>query len=692
MSFILSLAHFAARCLHALLAAVFALTMANVTAAPFSITADTTSAQVLGAGQTGTVADGSTLSVSGPAVAVSITGNRATLNNLGTIDQTGTGRAVRDTTGVADLVINNGSPANARATIRSADNDAIQMDVPKASVTLNNHGALIALKASGKGAQAVDFSAVEGANVVNNYQGAIIRTARGRCVRPGENGLVFNAGSIVSTAVTDKGDGAIDGGKHNGIRITNDSTGLIDGSRHGITGKQADASVDYTMTVTNDAGGIIRGSDGAGLNLDGTSARQVITVRNRGTIIGNGVTGDGDGIDVDAMVDITNSGIIRSVNAVSPQGSGPAFSEGISAAGGTIVNTGTIEGLVAAGNGNAVGRGITLAGNDHVPPDGQRDGIYGNASVSNQSGGRIHGDSDSAIVAAGEASGHTITVENHAGATIRGGGTAYAAIRTVADRTVIVNAGTIDGASSGKAVEMGSANNHLVISGAQAAVIGSINGGVGGNNTMVVDAGVGHSFSYAGAIANFSSVSFDSGDVTLSGQSTYMGDTIVKGGSLTLVGANRIAAASALVLGGGRLNLAGTGSGQRFASLSVLDNSTIHFDAHGSKSPLTFASLGTIAAGKTLTLSSTDGAAGVPPLRFVGDVGSDARFVALTHALRAGDSAVTVDFDGTHTTVAQVPKPGSIALHAIGLPIPDATAEPTQGGERDMIRPGEHGG
>ena len=107
-------------------------------------------------------------------------------------------------------------------------------------------------------------------------------------------------------------------------------------------------------------------------------------------------------------------------------------------------------------------------------------------------------------------------VNNHAGATILGGGADAAAIRTGADSTSIRNAGTINGASSGKAIEMGSANNALVISGGQASILGSINGGSGGKNTMTIDAGQGNVFAYAGSIANFNSVEVQSGNVILS--------------------------------------------------------------------------------------------------------------------------------------------------------------------------------
>jgi autotransporter-associated beta strand protein len=647
-------------CVRTVLCAALALTMGSAAATPFTVAGTTTTAQTLGSGETGTVAAGAALTVAGTAVAVTVNGSNATLNNQGTIAQTGSGRAIRDNTGVANLVVNNGSATNAAATIRTADGDVIQMNKPAASVTLNNYGSLVSLNASAGGSQAVDFSAMTGANVLNNFAGGVITASEADAVRPGANGAVFNAGTIRSTTPSGSSSDGIDGQENSGIRITNAGTGVIDGGRHGITGGAATAATGYTMHVTNDAGGVIRGSNGAGINLDGFNANQVATVVNRGSIIGTGVTGDGDGVDVDGMVNITNSGIIRSNNAFSAAGSGVAYSEGISAGGGTIVNAGRIEGLVAAGNTNAVGRGITLAGNDLA--NGTREGIYGNTSVTNQAGGVIRGGSDSAIVAAGAASGYTITLNNNAGATILGGGAANAAVRTVGDRTVIVNAGTIDGASSGKAIAMGSASNSLVIRGGNAVVIGSIDGGVGDANTMVVDAGAGNKFSYAGAISNFNSVAIDSGAVTFSGQSSYTGATILNGGSLTLVGEQRIAAGSALVLAGGLLNVVETGSGQTFASLSLEDSSTIYY----SNAPLTFSSLGTIVAGKTLTLTDVFGGAGTA-LRFVGDLSGNAGFFDLMSALRSSAGAFSFNFDGAYTNVAQVPEPGTVALFGAGL-------------------------
>ena len=648
--------------LRAVLAGAFALTMASAAATPFTITGTTTTGQTLGSasGQTGAVAAGAALTVGGSTVAVAITGNNATLNNLGTIAQTGTGRAIRDNTGVANLVVNNGSATNAAATMRTADGDVIQMNVPAASVTLNNYGSLVSLNASAGGAQAVDFSSMTGANVLNNYAGGVITASEADAVRPGANGVVDNAGTIRSTTPGGSSSDGVDGQANSGIRIVNAGTGVIDGGRHGITGGAATAATDYTMSVTNSAGGSIRGSNGAGINLDGFNARQVVTVVNHGAIVGNGVTGDGDGVDVDGMVNITNSGIIRSANAFSAPASGVAFSEGISAGGGTIVNAGTIEGLVAAGNTNAVGRGITLAGNDLA--NGTREGIYGNASVTNQAGGLIRGGSDSAIVASGVASGYTITINNNAGATILGGGATNAALRVLADNTVITNAGTINGASSGKAIELGSGNNQVIISGGNAVVLGSINGGVGGANTLAFNAGAGNSFAYAGSIGNFNSVSVNSGAVTLSGQSSYTGATVLNGGSLSLVGADRIAAASALVLNGGLLNIVAIGSGQTFASLALENNATIYY----SDTPLTFSALGSIVTGKTLTLTDVFGGTGTA-LRFVGDLSGDAGFRDLMGALRTGYGAFSFNFDGMYTNVAQVPEPGTVALFGAGL-------------------------
>jgi len=641
---------------------------AVASAADFTITGAGTTAQTLTAGQSGTVAASGTLIVSGDKNTVTVTGNGATLTNLGTIKQTGTGRVIRDNTGVSDLTVNNGSGA----LIQAADADVIQMNKANASVTLNNYGSMISVNASSGGAQAVDFAAItSGANIINNYAGGLLKATDADAVRTGVNGVVNNLGTIVAVAIAKSSSDGIGLEKNSGVQIINGSTGLIEGGRHGITGAQQDATSSFVISVRNEAGGIIRGINGSGINIDGFNAKQSAIIVNHGTITGNGVTGDGDGLDVDGVANITNTGIIRSINAFSAAGAGLAFSEGISVGGGTIINSGTIEGLVNSGNSNAVGRGITLAGNDIAGSNGLREGLYANASITNQAGGVIRGQSDSAIVTVGLASGYTVSITNDAGASIVGGGTANAAIKTGADNTVIVNAGIINGSSSGKAIEMGSGTNSLTITGGT--ITGGINGGSGNANTMVVNPGAGNSFAYAGSISNFSKVEIQSGDVNFSGVSTYTGATRLSGGVLTLDGANRLSSDSALLLNGGTLRLtnAGGANGQGFASLSLTGDSSVLLGG----SSLTFGALGSIVAGNTL--SFTEAASGAYAFRLLGDYSSDAAFQLLLGATHINGLGAQYSFDGAYTTVSAitaVPEPGTYAMLLAGLGLVGAIA------------------
>ncbi|MYM26592.1 PEP-CTERM sorting domain-containing protein [Duganella sp. FT135W] len=637
-----------------------ALPFGVATAADFTISGSSSTAQSLANNQTGSITASGALSVSGSTVAVTVTGNNATVSNLGSIKQTGTGRGIRDNTGVTNLVVNNGSATNSTALMQAADADVIQMAKAGATVTLNNYGAMISLNASVGGAQAVDFNAVTGANVVNNYAGGVLKANDADSVRPGLNGVVNNAGTIQSKIVNgkvDDGTDGVDAQTNTGVQIFNLATGLIEGARHGITGGQVDASSSFTMKVNNSAGGVIRGLNGSGLNLDGFNGKQIVTVVNNGTITGQGVTGDGDGVDVDGVVNISNTGIIRSINAYSAPTAGLAYSEGISVGGGTIVNSGTIEGLVSAGNTNAVGRGITLAGNDITSGalKGQREGLYANANVTNQSGGVTRGQSDSAIVVSGVASGNTVTINNNAGASIIGGGASSPAIKGNADNTVIVTAGVINGASSGKAIELGSGVNSVTITGGT--INGSINGG-GSQSTLVVN---GH-FAYDGAISNFKKVDVQGGDVTFSGVSSYTGATQLSGGTLTLDGAQRLSADSALILNGGTLRLTSAGAdGQAFASLSLSSNSSVLLGG----SSLTFGALGTVVNGATL--SFTEAASGAYAFRVLGNYSGNADFLQLVGATHINGQNATYSFDGTYTRVAAVPEPATYAMLFAGL-------------------------
>jgi hypothetical protein len=655
-----------------LIAASLPLAVSTASAASFNITGSSSSGQTLGSGsnQTGTIAQGASLTTSSSTVAVTVTGSGATLNNLGTISQTGSARAiyVGSTTGATGLTINNGSTNNNSALIQTADNDVIQVKASSASVTLNNYGSMISLNASQGGAQAVDFNNItSGTNIINNYAGALLEAFYADAVRPGVSGQVNNWGTIKSVSGTGSSSDGIDAQSNTGVTIVNYATGLIEGARHGITGGAADSSVSFTTAITNYAGGIIQGDDGSGINLDGFNANQTATVYNYGTITGNGITGDGDGIDVDGVVTIINTGLIQSLNAYSS--SGTAYSEGITVGGGTITNSGTIQGLVATGSTNVLGRGITLAGNDITTGSlaGTREAIYANAVITNLSGGLIKGENDSAIVVDGPASGYTVTINNYAGATIQGGSSTYAAIRTGADNDTINNAGTIDGRSSGLAIDMGAGNNTLTITGGSASILGAINGGNGGNNTLTIDPGTGNNFSYAGSISNFATLSVQSGSVTFSGVSTYTGSTVLNGGTLTLAGIDRLATTSTLVLNGGTLaitNAAGSDA-QTFASLTLSASSTIDLNS----SSLTFSSLGSVASGTVLTILDYSANSTSYALRLLGDYTANPAFASLVSATTINGSAATYSYDGTYTDIeiAAVPEPTTYVMLIAGL-------------------------
>ena len=224
--------------------------------------------------------------------------------------------------------------------------------------------------------------------------------------------------------------------------------------------------------------------------------------------------------------------MIQSLNAFSDVPGGA--SEGVTTGGGTITNSGTIEGDVVAGNVNAVGRGITLAG---VDTSGTPEPIYADSVVTNN--GFIKGQTDSAIVVLGAASGFTVTIDNEAGGTIEGGGDTAAAIQTGADNDTLNNAGEVIADASGKAIDLGDGDDTLNITGGT--IQGDITGGSGAN-TCTIDPGGKHSFTYNGSISDFDSVEIKSGVVSFFGASTYTGTTTVSGG--TLIAANSTGSAT----------------------------------------------------------------------------------------------------------------------------------------------------
>lgn len=633
----------------------------SLPAATFVISTNSTTAQTLGSGsgQTGTINSGVSLTVSGATVAVTITGNNETLTNLGTLSQTGTGRAIRDNTGVTGLIINNGSSTNSTALMQTADADVIQMNKAAASVTFNNYGTLTSLNASAGGSQAIDFNAItSGSNILNNYSTGIIQASEADAVRPGVNGAVNNDGTIKSTTSTGSSSDGIDAQANTGITIVNAAsagggtgTGLIEGARHGITGGNTatDASGNptvnngaYTMSITNNLGGTIKGNNGSGINIDGLNANETATIINRGTITGNGrdlgdgAAHDGDGIDIDGVVNITNTGTIKSINAYggTPVGGvqGIENSEGITVGGGIITNSGLIQGSVAAGNTTAIGRGITIAGVDKLITNGGTgsevdtpipvQAPYATTTITNQVGGQIIGDSDSAIIfSSALSSGFSHTIANQAGALIQTGSTTAPAILTAADFVTINDSGTIDGSSSGKAITMGTAGGAINVSGGSAIINGNIDGGNASVTSATFTPGVGNSFSYSGSMSNLHDVTISTGNVILSGASTYSGSTTVNGTlSVTNTTGSATGSGSVLVNSGGVLK----GTGSIGGDLSLANGGTL--------SP--GLSAGTLGVGGSLSLVSGS------HLAF--DLGSISDLVNITGALNYTGGGATI--------------------------------------------------
>jgi autotransporter-associated beta strand protein len=152
----------------------------------------------------------------------------------------------------------------------------------------------------------------------------------------------------------------------------------------------------------------------------------------------------------------------------------------------------------------------------------------------------------------------------------------------------------------------------------------------------------------------------------LSGVNAYTGKTVVSGGTLTLDGANRLSASSALVIGNGTLKLADSGgpNGQTFTSLSLTDNATLDLGL----SSLSFNTLGTIATGKDLTvLDWSASTSSQYAFRVLGDESANSLFQALVNGTTIDGLAATSHFDGTYTDVAPVPLPGALALLLSGL-------------------------
>lgn len=536
--------------------------------ANFTVTGNDTAAKTLNTGETGTVtAPSGDLNVSGSTATVTVSGGTVSINNAGKIRQTGTARTIdANVAGTSLTIVNSGTISSV------GGNETIRMN-QNATLTLTNQ------------------------------LGAFITSLAADAIRPGNNSTITNFGTISATPPNVASPAGSDGidlrTERTGITINN--SGTISG-RHGIATDGANVGPS-SVTVNNNAGGVIFALNGSGLNIDGVSTTATANVTNafgatiKGGVYSAATDGDGDGIDVDGVLTLNNSGDVLGLGAKG----GSNNAEGIAAGGGSITNTATgrIIGstlLADAPNGDS-----SHGGNGILIDDSNGGNAVAATTVINS--GLIQGKSGFGIKMIGTF-GDTVT--NNAGGTIRGTGTA-AVVDTGDGNDTVTNAGSIihDGGSSQTAIDLGGGNDTLNHNGGT--ITGAIKGGAG-TNTLNLGAGASH----GSATQNFQNVNVASGTGTLAG--VVSGTTLSKGGTGTLVlsGANDYTGTT--TVSAGKLlvnNVAGSGTG----SGSVLVNTGGTLGGIGFISgPITVDgiiapgnSIGTLSVGNSVTWNGSTG-------------------------------------------------------------------------------------
>ena len=307
--------------------------------------------QTVSGSDTGTIDAGATLNT-GSSASIVWSGNATTtpgvvITNSGTV--TSTGRTI-DTTGAftGTFTLKN----NASGKVTSKD-DAFRINGPLANgtVIVNNAGAI-----SSQTGQALDFDKA---------------TAATATITIGNTGTISSAGSDAIR---------LGGGT---IAITN--SGTIETTSSGKRAIKFDTASSFdtlnSLTITNQAGGVITGTDDA-IKISSTTvstAAPVISITNAGTIQS---TSGGQGIDLggiyssNATITVTNqkTGLITAADNDGIQGSN----------GLTINNYGTISSFYAAGTADT-------QNNSAIKVDGDDIGKPIKLTVNNYTGGVISG-------------------------------------------------------------------------------------------------------------------------------------------------------------------------------------------------------------------------------------------------------------------------------------------------------------
>jgi hypothetical protein len=481
--------------------------------------AGTVGAQTL-AGGTGTINVGGAISIpSGGSVALTVTGT-STLNNNGIIQTLGSGRAIDSNSGIANLAVNN------TGLISSVSTDAFRVNTDSA-VSLVNSGTIRVTA----GGQAIDWAAITTkSNMLTNQSTGLISAVGEDAVRPGTNGVVINAGTISATptgGANPSGSDGIDVRTFTGISVTN--TGLITG-RSGIATDGSNAGPS-TITVNNNSGGIIAAINGSGLNIDGVSTSVTANVTNqfgatiKGGVLAIATDGDGDGIDIDGVLTLNNSGDILALGA---KGNGsdalPNGAQAVSIGGGTIINNATGRIIGSTLLADAPAGDPTRAGEGILSDNSSGGNAVAKTTVTND--GLIQGKSGAAIRFV---STFADSVTNNATGTIQGAGAAAlgAAIQTGNGDNTLTNRGAIIG-ENGSAINLQGGNDTLNLY-TGSSVVGAIDGGAGNDGLHLLGAGSGS----LGSVSNIETLNVDAGHWAVNNAQSYSsGGAIAFGASL----------------------------------------------------------------------------------------------------------------------------------------------------------------
>ena len=417
---------------------------------------------------------------------------------------------------------------------------------PAGTFTLDNAGTIQSTGVGANNGQAIDFNDLDSVNghvTITNEVTGLIQAADADAVRAGTNATVNNFGTIKSLngTPTSTGNDGLDFQGNTGDTVNNgDAThtaALISGARHGITG-------DNPVTVTNY--GEILGNSGSGINLD-TASTTTTTIENHGTIIGTSVNADGDGVDVDGLIMLSNYGTIQATGvAIADE-----LQEAVTIGGGTVnnyaggviesfqraitvddsnlgnafaptivYNEGTIEGDngqaisitdtfadTITNKGTIIGSVLTGGGDDII-------NLYTGSSMSGQLDG---GDGSDTVNLLGTGAGTLSNVVNVEVLDVQGGHW------TITDDESFASGTTIE---TGATLQVGNGG-----------AVGSLASDVIDNGRLIFD----HSdtFTFANVISGSGSVE-QSGDGTLvlSGHNSYIGGTEIASGILDVVQAD----------------------------------------------------------------------------------------------------------------------------------------------------------